>query len=80
VCVIELTFGGVFIIEEILDPLHGLVANVKDEIFKLLGVGGGELPGVGVNGRDEGGGRLVEVGVQLLQVLVHLGDGVDHVL
>ena len=34
--VVEFAFGGVFEVEEILDPLHGLVANIIDEIFELF--------------------------------------------
>ena len=52
-----------FKVEEILDPLHSLVANIIDEIFKLFCIGGGELTGMRVNGSDEGGGGLVEVGM-----------------
>ena len=69
-----------FKIEEILDPLHGLVTNIIDKIFKLFCVGGSELPGMRVDGSDEGSGGLVEVGVQLFKMFVHLGDRVYHIL
>ena len=76
----EFAFGGVFKVEEILDPLHSLVANIIDEIFKLFCIGGGELTGMRVNGSDEGGGGLVEVGMQLFEMFVHLRYRVYHIL
>lgn len=66
--------------EEILDSLHGLIADICDEILELGVIGWSELPRMSVDGSYEGGRCLAEVGVKLLYVLVHLWDRVHHFL
>ena len=45
---------------------HGILTDVLDDLAELLGVLGGVLAWMLVDDLDEGGGRLAEVGVQLL--------------
>ena len=63
-----------FIIEEILNSLHGFITNIIDEILELVMIGWRELSGVSIDGSYEGSGGLGEVRIELFEVLVHLGD------
>jgi len=76
--VIELTVGGMPAVEKLGDAGEGIVAYVFDELLEVLCVSVGELAGVGVDGGDEGRGGVGEEVVELLELLVHFGDGLDH--
>lgn len=61
--IVKLAFFSMPVIKEILYSLHGIISNIVDKIFKLLCVSWGELSGMCVDGGDESGCGLVEVGV-----------------
>jgi hypothetical protein len=78
--VIELAFGDVFTAEKLVDAIQGICAYVLDEFFEVLVILESEFAGVGVDESDEGGGGLGEEVVELLEVLMHFGDCLDHIL
>ena len=78
--VVKLAFDCTFIIEEILNTTKCITSDFLDQFFKLLGIGWSELSWMGVDGGYESSGGLSKEGVEFFQLLVHVWDGVDHVL
>ena len=78
--VVEFALQGVDVVEEVVNAGDGVVAYLLDKGGEAGCVGGGKLAGVRIDGRDEGRCGLGEVGVEFLQILVHLGDRLHHLL